>query len=171
MKASRSIPSAHKLSHDAPVSAAPTAFASQIGQFPLSRRRRPRSLARIGQFPLSRRRRPRSLARIGQFPAGEGWRKSLLSSAQALNSRPRPSFSSGRADNACTNLLGSFVRYVRTRGVVKTAESGKTAYFHYILCRTHLPRTARATNSCTPRWFGRRTVRVLLADFCRAFRQ
>ena len=26
-----------------------------------------------------------------------------------------------------------------------------------------------ATNSCTPRWFGRRTARVLLADFCRAF--
>ena len=24
---------------------------------------------------------------------------------------------------------------------------------------------ARATNSCTPRWFGRRTARVLLADF------
>ena len=107
--------------------------------------------------------------RIGQFPAGEGWRKSLLSSAQALDSRPPCTFS-GRADNACTNLLGSFVRYVRTRGVVKTAESGKTAYFHYILCRTHLPRTARATNSCTPRWFGRRTAQVLLADFCRAFR-
>ena len=34
MKASRSIPSAHKLPHDAPVSATPTAFASQIGQFP-----------------------------------------------------------------------------------------------------------------------------------------
>ena len=26
-----------------------------------------------------------------------------------------------------------------------------------------------ATNSCTPRRFGRRTARVLLADFCRAF--
>ena len=32
-------------------------------------------------------------------------------------------------------------------------------------CRTHSPRMARATNSCTPRWFGRRTARVLLADF------
>ena len=28
-----------------------------------------------------------------------------------------------------------------------------------------MPRTARATNSCTPRWFARRTARVLLADF------
>ena len=43
--------------------------------------------------------------------------------------------------------------------------SGKTTDFCFILCRTHLPRMARATNSCTPRWFGRRTARVLLADF------
>ena len=43
--------------------------------------------------------------------------------------------------------------------------SGKIADFHFVLCRTHSPRTARATDSCTPRWFGRRTARVLLADF------
>ncbi len=82
-------------------------------------------------------------------PAGEGWQKSLLSSAQTLDSRPPCTFS-GRADNACTNLLGFFVRYVRTRGIDEIAESGKTADFCFILCRTHLPRTARATNSCTP---------------------
>ena len=62
---------------------------------------------------------------------------------------PAPLFFSGRAGNACTNLLGFFVRYVRTRGIAEIAESGKTADFHFILCRTHLPRMARATNSCT----------------------
>ena len=72
---------------------------------------------------------------IGQFPTGEGWRKSLLSSAYKPNSRPltlsrrrRPRLLrksvnsrtfSGRADNACTNLLGFFVRYVRTRGSMR----------------------------------------------------
>ena len=49
--------------------------------------------------------------------------------------------------------------------MVEISESGKIADFHFVLCRTRLPRTARATNSCTPRWFGRRTARVLLADF------
>ena len=44
----------------------------------------------------------------GQFPTGEGWRKSLLSSARVLDSRP-PTHYSGRAGNACTNLLGFFV--------------------------------------------------------------
>ena len=61
----------------------------------------------------------------------------------------RPSFSSRRADNACTNLLGFFVWYVRTRGIAETVESGKTADFRSVLCRTHLPRMACATNSCT----------------------
>ena len=49
----------------------------------------------------------------------------LIPSAHKLDSRP-PTLLCGRAGNACTNLLGSFVRYVRTRGVVKTAESGET---------------------------------------------
>ena len=62
----------------------------------------------------------------------------------------RHTFICGRADNACTNLLGFFVRYVRTRGMVEISESGKTADFCFILRRTHLPRMARATNSCTP---------------------
>ena len=82
-------------------------------------------------------------------PTGEGWRKSLLSSAHKPNSRPPCTFS-GRADNACTNLLGYLVRYVRTRGIVEAAESGKTIDFCFVPCRTHSPRMARATSSCTP---------------------
>ena len=62
---------------------------------------------------------------------------------------PRRTFICGRADNACTNLLGFFVRYVRTRGIVEIAESGKTADFYSAICRTNLPRMAHATNSCT----------------------
>ena len=87
-----------------------------------------------------------------------------IPSARRLNSRPPCTFS-GRADNACTNLLGFLVHFVRTRGIAEIVGSGKTADFRFIPCRTHLPRMARATNSCTPRWFARRTARVLLADF------
>ena len=35
--------------------------------------------------------------------------------------------------------------------MAKIVGSGKTADFRFIPCRTHLPRMARATNSCTPR--------------------
>ena len=76
-------------------------------------------------------------------------------SAHILDSR-QPTLLCGRADNACTNLLGFFVHFVRTRGMVKIAESDKTADFHFILCRTHLPRMARATDSCTRRVFFKR---------------
>ena len=72
----------------------------------------------------------------------------IVPSAQAFDSRP-PCIYSGRAYNACTNLLGYFVRYVRTRGMAETVGSGKTADFCPVLCRTHLTRMARATNSCT----------------------
>ena len=51
-----------------------------------------------------------------------------IPSAQVPNPRPPCTFS-GRADNACTNLLGYLVRYVRTRGIAETVESGKTADF------------------------------------------
>ncbi len=37
--------------------------------------------------------------------------------------RPRHPLSSGRAGNACTNLLGFFVRYVRTRGSMRLREA------------------------------------------------
>ena len=78
--------------------------------------------------------------------------KDMLSipSAHLPNPRPRHPLSSGRADNACTNLLGYLVRCVRTRGIDEAVGSDKTADFTFALCRTHLPRTARATNSCTP---------------------
>ena len=99
--------------------------------------------------------------RIGQFPAGEEWQKSLLSSAQVPNPRPRHPLSSGRADNACTNLLGFFVCYVRTRGMAEAAESGKTADFRSVLCCTHSPRMACATNSCTREEFSKRGERSL----------
>ena len=52
----------------------------------------------------------------------------IVPSAHSPYPRPPCTFS-GRADNACTNLLGSLVRYVRTRGVVKTAESAKLSTY------------------------------------------
>ena len=54
-----------------------------------------------------------------------------IPSARVLDSRPLCTFS-GRADNACTNLLGFLVCYVRSRGMVEISESDKTAYF--LLC-------------------------------------
>ncbi len=58
----------------------------------------------------------------------------VVPSARILESRP-PCIYSGRADNACTNLLGFFVRYVRTRGIAEIAESGKS----YRLSLYHVP--------------------------------
>ena len=52
----------------------------------------------------------------------------IVPSAHRPNPRPPCTFS-GRADNACTNLLGFLVRYVRTRGIAEIVESGKTADF------------------------------------------
>ena len=48
----------------------------------------------------------------------------IVPSAHILDSRP-PCIYSGRADNACTNLLGFLVCYVRTRGIVEVAESAR----------------------------------------------
>ena len=59
-----------------------------------------------------------------------------IPSAHSLYSRP-PCTLSGRADNACTNLLGFFVRYVRTRGMAEVEGSGKTTDF----CFAPLPHT------------------------------
>ena len=55
----------------------------------------------------------------------------IVPSAHLLYPRPPCTFS-GRADNACTNLLGFLVHFVRTRGMVEISESDKTAYF--LLC-------------------------------------
>ncbi len=64
----------------------------------------------------------------------------IIPSAHSLYSRP-PLFFCGRADNACTNLLGSLVCHVRTRGMAEAVGSGKIAGFRPAPCRTHLPRT------------------------------
>ena len=64
----------------------------------------------------------------------------VVPSAHRLHPRP-PCIYSGRADNACTNLLGFLVRFVRTRGIAEIVGSGKTADFCFILRRTHSPRT------------------------------
>ena len=104
-------------------------------------------------------------------PTNEIKNSLTIPSAHILYPRPRHPFFSGRADNACTNLLGYFVHFVRTRGMYEIAEDSKSANFAFILYRTHSPRMARATDSCTPPVVVRRTARVLLADYCRAFRQ
>ena len=84
----------------------------------------------------------------------------FIPSAHILDSRP-PCIYSGRAGNACTNLLGFFVRYVRTRGIAEAVGSGKTTDFRSVLCRTRLPRKARATNSCTREEISKRGERSL----------
>ena len=74
---------------------------------------------------LSRRRRPRSLR-------------------ESVNSRTF----SGRADNACTNLLVFLVRYVRTRGMTEIAGSTKPSTFALSFtaraCHAWLVRLTRA---------------------------
>ena len=129
--AHRPIPSAHRPDPRCPVSATPTAFAPQIGQFPLSRRRRPRLLRKSVNSPLEK---------AGKNPCFR---------QRVYWIHARPSFFSGRADNACTNLLGFFVRYVRTRGIAEIVGSGKITTFIFLPCRTHSPRMTCATNSCT----------------------
>ena len=64
----------------------------------------------------------------------------IVPSAHSPYPRPPCTFS-GRADNACTNLLGSLVRYVRTRGIAKIVGSVKLTTCTINPCRTHLPRT------------------------------
>ena len=52
----------------------------------------------------------------------------IVSSAHRLNPRPPCTFS-GRADNACTNLLGFFVHFVRTRGSMRLRGAVKLPIF------------------------------------------
>ena len=79
----------------------------------------------------------------------------FIPSAHSLYSRPPCTFS-GRADNACTNLLGFPVCYVRTRGMAEIAESAKPSTFalsftararHAWLVR--LTRARGGMNQCT----------------------
>ena len=73
----------------------------------------------------------------------------IVPSARILESRPPCNFS-GRADNACTNLLGFFVRYVRTRGIDEAAESAKPPIFTLSCAARTRHALLLATNSCTP---------------------
>ena len=51
-----------------------------------------------------------------------------IPSAHKLYPRPPCTFS-GRADNACTNLLGFFVHFVRTRGSMRLRRAAKPPIF------------------------------------------
>ena len=70
-----------------------------------------------------------------------------IPSARVLDSRPLCTFS-GRADNACTNLLGYLVRYVRTRGMGEIVGSTKLPIFALPFvartCHAWLARLTRA---------------------------
>ena len=98
---------------------------------------------------------------------------------------PAPLFFSGRADNACTNLLGFFVRYVRTRGMAEIVESAKLTTFILPFAARTCHALLLATNSCTREELSKRGeltnarsalvgvaetgVNALFDDFCRAF--
>ena len=76
----------------------------------------------------------------------------------------RPSFFSGRADNACTNLLGFFVRYVRTRGSMRLRRAAKSPIFTLsFAARTCHARLARLTRARGRRFL--RGRKALLNDF------
>ena len=78
---------------------------------------------------------------------------------------PRHPLFSGRADNACTNLLGFFVWYVRTRGSMRLRRAQNHRFslrpLSHALATHYFLRLTRARRQ----WFGRRTAWVLLADF------
>ena len=99
-------------------------------------------------YGSSRRQQATALRIESKYNLHQNKKYNSIPSANRLYPRP-PTLLCGRADNACTNLLGFLVRYVRTRGTAKVAEDSKSANFAFILCRTYLPRMARATNSCT----------------------
>ena len=86
-----------------------------------------------------------------------------IPSAHGLQPRP-PCTYSGRAGNACTNLLGFLVRYVRTRGMVKIAESARLSDFTLLFaartCHAWLARLTRARGVSS-----QREGNALFADF------
>ena len=133
---------------------------------PPSRRRQHTCFAYV-LIPPSRRRRPLQTKTQVQ-PTDKAKNIYFIPSAHGLNSRPPCTFS-GRADNACTNLLGSLARYVRTRGIVEVAESAKLptctiSPLPHALATHYFLRLTRARGGCFLR--GRK---ALLNDFCRAF--
>ena len=78
----------------------------------------------------------------------------IVSSAHSLYSRPPCTFS-GRAGNACTNLLGFFVRYVRTRGSMRLRRAAKLPIFALSraarTCHAWLVRQTRARGKSSQR--------------------
>ena len=61
---------------------------------------------------------------------------------------PRHPLFSGRADNACTNLLGFFVHYVRTRGSMRLQRAEKSPAFALLYhARTRHAWLARLTRA------------------------
>ena len=100
------------------------------------------------------------------FPISAAKIKNILftSSAHLLDSRPRRPFFSGRADNACTNLLGFLVRYVRTRGIAEIARSAKPPTFALpFAARTRHAWLARQTRARGERY--QREGKALFDDF------
>ena len=100
----------------------------------------------------------KKLASRQPSPAGEGGSHRLTDEvsitvkfsiplAHRLNPRP-PTLLCGRADNACTNLLGYLVRYVRTRGMGEIVGSTKLPIFALPFvartCHAWLARLTRA---------------------------
>ncbi len=81
-------------------------------------------------------------------------------SAQVLP-HARHTYICGRADNACTNLLGYFVRYVRTRGMDEIAESVRLSTFTLPFAAHTRHALLLATNSCTREEFAKRGERSL----------
>ena len=77
---------------------------------------------------------------------------------------PAPRTYCGRADNACTNLLGFFVRYVRTRGSMRLRRAAKppifTLSFIARTCHAWLARLTRARGKSS-----QREGNALFADF------
>ena len=76
-------------------------------------------------------------------------KKYILHSVSAGTSTRPPCTFSGRADNACTNLLGSFVRYVRSRGSMKLRRVAKPPTFIFYRAARTCHALLLATNSCT----------------------
>ena len=71
---------------------------------------------------------------------------------------PRHPLFSGRADNACTNLLGFFVHYVRTRGSMRLQRAEKSPAFALLYhARTRHAWLSRLTRA-RRRWLGRRAA-------------
>ena len=84
-------------------------------------------------------------------------RKNILFIPLAHRLRPRPPIFFQRACRQCVHesarlsrVICSHAWYSRDFGECKTAD------FCFILCRMHLPRMARATNSCTRKVFFKR---------------